>query len=313
MNRMTAPPESAAREPAPSPRQLDLIRRTVARDCTNDEFDVFIHGARRLGLDPLRRQIHAVVHAKDDPQRRRMTVVTGVDGFRAIAERGGDYRPDEDAPRYQTDAALKSPTNPAGLVKATVRVFKHAHGAWHRITAAAHWDEYAPLRTEWAEDEAGRRRPTDAIRLDPDSAWARRPRLMLAKVAEALALRKGWPGAFSSLYVHEEVEHLRAGDASPAQMAEAGACEKRPERIGGRNAILMQWEPHGMLEPVGLGVLADRVLAHIESRRNDRAALRGFRERNRHGLREFWARSPADALAVKQVFESLLDGEGDTA
>jgi hypothetical protein len=44
-----------------NPRDLALIRRTVASDTTDDEFALFIHWARSLRLDPLRRQVHAFV------------------------------------------------------------------------------------------------------------------------------------------------------------------------------------------------------------------------------------------------------------
>jgi hypothetical protein len=33
---------------------------------------------------------------------------------------------------------------------------------------------------------------------------------------------------------------------------------------------------------------------------------RSWRERNRHALREFWARAPADDLGVKQELEMAL-------
>jgi hypothetical protein len=33
---------------------------------------------------------------------------------------------------------------------------------------------------------------------------------------------------------------------------------------------------------------------------------RSWRERNRHALRKFWARAPADALGVKQEFQKAL-------
>jgi hypothetical protein len=38
--------------------------------------------------------------------------------------------------------------------------------------------------------------------------------------------------------------------------------------------------------------------------------LRSWRARNRHALREFWARAPADALGVKQEFEKALAPDG---
>jgi acyl dehydratase len=38
--------------------------------------------------------------------------------------------------------------------------------------------------------------------------------------------------------------------------------------------------------------------------------LTTWRERNRHALREFWARVPAYALGVKQEFEKALAQDG---
>ena len=40
---------------------------------------------------------------------------------------------------------------------------------------------------------------------------------------------------------------------------------------------------------------------------------RSWRERNRHALREFWARAPAGALGVKQEFEKALAQDGKPA
>jgi hypothetical protein len=38
--------------------------------------------------------------------------------------------------------------------------------------------------------------------------------------------------------------------------------------------------------------------------------LTTWRERNRHALREFWARAPVDALGVKQELEKALAQDG---
>jgi phage recombination protein Bet len=287
-------------------KQLDLIRRTVAKDCNNDEFDLFAHTARRLGLDPLRKQVYAFVYSKDRPDKRKMTIVTGIDGFRTIAERTGNYRPDDDEPTLEVDAAAKGPNNPAGLVKATVRVFKFSHGDWHKVTASAYWDEYAPLKDEWVEGEDGRRRPSGKQTLDTSGNWGKMPRLMLAKVAEAIALRKAWPDAFSSVYAQEEIDRTATLDMLPSEAAEAGAAEKRMEKIGGANSILIQWEANGPLVPVKLGELADRALDFIKRHVDEPSAIAVWNDRNRHGLREFWARSPGDALEVKKAVEHAI-------
>ncbi len=55
-----------------------------------------------------------------------------------------------------------------------------------------------------------------------------------------------------------------------------------------------------------LGQLADRIVAFLRARRGDPQALISWRERNRHALREFWARAPADALGIKQELEKVL-------
>jgi phage recombination protein Bet len=109
-------------------RQLELIRHTVAKDCTPDEFNLFIAVAQRAGLDPFRRQISALVFNKKHPDRRRMAVVTGIDGLRAIAARSGRYRPSETEPGINYLPDLKASTNPLGVEKAVVRIFLRARG-----------------------------------------------------------------------------------------------------------------------------------------------------------------------------------------
>jgi hypothetical protein len=99
-----------------NPRDLALNRRTVALDTTDDEFALFIHGARSLRLDPLRRQAHAFVFHKHDPKKRRLSLVTSIEGVRAIAARTGNYRPDETEPAFINDDALKRPIRPASSV-----------------------------------------------------------------------------------------------------------------------------------------------------------------------------------------------------
>ena len=79
-----------------SDRQLELIRRTVAADCNPQEFDLFCEVARRTGLDPFRKQISAIVFSKGDESKRKMAIITTIDGLRTIAARSRRYRPDED-------------------------------------------------------------------------------------------------------------------------------------------------------------------------------------------------------------------------
>jgi len=168
----------------------------------------------------------------------------------------------------------------------------------------ARWDEFAPLKTVWADNQ-----PTDRKVLDKSGRWGDMPFLMLAKCAEAQAIRKGWPEDLSNTFVGEEIDQA-ALTLNPAQAAAEGATRERLERIGGHGALIIDWLDAAPLDAVPLGQLADRIVAFLRERRKDHQALLLWRERNRHALREFWARAPADALGVKQELEKALAQDG---
>lgn len=309
---------------------LALIRRTVAADTNNDEFDLFISYCNALRLDPRRRQIYAFVYSKDNADRRKMSIVVAIDGLRTIAARSGDYRPDEDEARYEIDPQAKGPTNPLGLVKATVCVWKHSHGDWHCVTASAYWDEYAPIKEEpaggyrWVEtgevyaDSNKPKKRKEAIgevqrTLDRSGKWGSMPRLMLAKVAEALALRKAWPDDFSGVYGEEEIDRAKVEDLSPSEAVAAAAVEARETRAGIGRAVTVDWLDNGPLEAVPVGKFADAVMAWLGKHAEEPSQILMFRNRNRHGLTEFWTLQPNDALAVKREMERLTAGDGGAA
>jgi phage recombination protein Bet len=300
MRSIIARPHVAAIANLPSlynPKDLALIRRTVALDTNDDEFALLIHWARALRLDPLRRQVHAFVFNKGDPKKRRLTLVTSIEGFRAIAARTGNYRPDEGEPAFIADDSLKSDTNPAGLVSCSVRVWQFAHGSWF----PARWDEFAPLKTVWVENQ-----PTDKKTLDRSGRWGDMPFLMLAKCAEAQAIRKGWPEDLSNAFVGEEIDHA-ALHRHPAEAAAEGATLARLERINAGATLTIDWLDEQPLDAVPIGKLADRIIAFLRTKRETPADFALWRDRNRHALREFWARAPSDALEVKKQIEQALE------
>jgi hypothetical protein len=54
-----------------SASQLDLVKRTFAKDCNNDEFNLYVETAKRKGLDILSGHIIAQVYNKDKPEKER--------------------------------------------------------------------------------------------------------------------------------------------------------------------------------------------------------------------------------------------------
>ena len=286
-----------------SAQQMALARRTVAKDANQDEFDQFIHIARHLGLDPLRRQIYCFVFNKDKAEKRQMTVVTGIDGFRVIADRTGNYRPDEDEPEITYDEKLiEADINPKGIVKAKVRVWKFAHGEWHKITGTARWEEFAPIKEVWERGEDGRNAPTGRFKLDEKKdTWRKMPHVMIAKCAEAAALRKGWPDDLSAVYEQSEIDRAHTLDLSASEYAEVGNRERRLELIAGKNAITFDFGEG--LENVPIGKVAERVEELIKTA--PAHEVMQFENLNRIPLQEFWARNKPDALEVKKMLEGF--------
>lgn len=287
--------------------QLALIKRTVAKDTDANEFDLFMAVAQMKGLDPFSKQISALVFNKDKPEKRNMSIITTIDGMRAIAARSGRYRPDEDEPQYTYDADAKNPqTNPVGLVKATVRIYiadPAVAGGWKPATGVAYWDEFAPIKDEWAwqDGDNGKRERKPTGRQTLDGNWPKMGRIMLAKCAEAQALRKAFPEDLSGLYEGSELDRAQVVEVTASEVIGAHEEGARLARIGAANTIMFQLTATTPLEPIPLGKIADRVMA--EGRDWDLQQLRWFESANTHPLREFWARAQSDALGLKQWLE----------
>jgi phage recombination protein Bet len=302
-------------------RQLDLIRRTVANDCNSQEFDLFCEVARRTGLDPIRKQISALVFNKNKPDRRRMAIITTIDGFRAIASRSGRYRPDEEEADYVYDEDLKSRANPLGLVKASVTIWIAEPApmtGWKPAKGWAYWDEFAPIKEEcaagyeWVEtgevwEDSGkpkkRRTPKGQVEyvVDDSGNWLKMPRLMLAKCAEAQAIRKAFPEETSGVYEAAELDRARAEELTASERIEAFSMENRLEKAGIVNTILMSISPAAGIEAVPLGQIHDRIMEALKD--CDLRWLNWFENTNTVPLREFWARAKSDALAVKRALD----------
>lgn len=170
--------------------QVELIKAAVAKEATDEELKLFLYTAQRTGLDPLTKQIHLVKRKAKQPDgsfKSTMTIQTGIDGYRAIAERTGQLAGIDD-PVYDTEEA-------AAPNKATVTVYKMINNQRCPFTASARWKEYYPGETH-------------------GFMWMKMPYLMLGKCAEALALRKAFPNDLSGVYTNEEMNQADSENKS---------------------------------------------------------------------------------------------------
>jgi len=148
--------------------------------------DKFLHVIKQTGLDPLMKQIYIVPRQSKNKSGNwvtSFTIQTSIDGFRLIAERSENYAPGRE-PIWEFDDNKK-------MISATAFVKKMTKdGTWHEIGATAHYDEYVQLNKNGA----------------PSSFWKTKAKLMTAKCAEALALRKAFPDALTGVYTDDEME-----------------------------------------------------------------------------------------------------------
>jgi phage recombination protein Bet len=290
-----------------SPKQISLVKSTIAKDCNDDEFNLFAEVARAKGLDPFLGQIIPMVFNKDKADKRKLTIIISRDGQRVIAQRCGDYRPASKPPVYEMDKALMSPINPQGIVSATVYLWKQDQksGEWYEVAGQAFWEEFAPVSDEWVYDQdAGKRKPTGKKVLDSSGNWCRMPRLMIAKCAEMQALRAGWPEQFTGLYDEAEMDRAKVLDLSATEIIEQEKQDNRMRAIGGKDSITVWWGEEFALENIPDGQFADRVAEHVNSLHPAKVAK--WQDANRAGLQMFWARHPGDALVLKKMIEAAI-------
>jgi len=171
--------------------QKELLWRTMPAGITKDEFDLFLYQCAHTGLNPFTRQIYCIARKQknsDGTWGQKLTTQASIDGLRVIAENTKCYAPGEATEYREYNGKLYS---------AVASVRKRVGKEWFVVKAEAFLQEYV---------QCGR----DGL---PMGLWAKMPRLMLAKCAEALALRKAFPQVLSGIYSTDEMMQADMAEA----------------------------------------------------------------------------------------------------
>jgi phage recombination protein Bet len=171
--------------------QRELVRRTVAKGATDDELELYLYDCKRRNVHPLDKLLHFTKRSG------RYVPVTSIDLFRSRAAETGELAGSDDA--LFVEEVGKPP------IAATVTVYRITGGQRFPYTATARWSEYNP----------------------GGDMWRKMPHTMLAKCAEALALRKAFPQELGGLYTNEEMAQASRRGESAQQIADEDVAAER--------------------------------------------------------------------------------------
>lgn len=211
--------------------EIELLHDRFAKDCSPQEFNLFMLVCKKKKLDPFTGQVYAIKYGGNDP---KMVIIIGVNGFRAMAARSHkkDFGGTTAASFTYQDTKLMTPAGRRIPESATVEAFRRS-GA--RGSATVYWEEFAPT------DLSAKR----------SDFWNRMPKQMLGKCAEVHALKKVFPD-LSDIYSEEEMSQ-RLQDLTPGGrqissdgVAPSGSIVDRREQDRANQKLIAEAKAKGM-------------------------------------------------------------------
>jgi len=192
--------------------QLAALKQIGLSNAPQGDLALFLHYAQRTGLDPFSRQIYMIGRYDSKSGSTRYTIQSSIDGLRIIAQRSGEYA-GQTAPMWCGDDGVWHDVWLSNVPPTAAKVGVYRAGFVEPLVAVARLSSYQPTNRD------GR----------PMGLWSSMPDVMLAKVAESLALRKAFPNDLSGIYTTEEMEQADA--KTPVVQAVASVTPAEPDVV----------------------------------------------------------------------------------
>lgn len=217
----------------------------VSNDVTQADLAIFLTQSKRTGLDPFSRQIYMIGRKQKTANgyETKQTIQVGIDGLRAIAHRvaqqchevfsmSDTLWADKNGVWHDVWLALEPPAAAKVSVKRGGGVF----------SAVAIFKEYAPVYNGKLS-----------------GMWSSKPALMIAKCAEALALRKAFPSDMSGIYTDDEME--KAEDVSAPTVVETSTQQQSETTSHSSPQVSTQEQRAQILAMLAEAGIRDRMVA----------------------------------------------------
>ncbi len=164
---------------------VDLVKSLICKDASDEQLAGFILTCNQNGLNPFKKQIYAIPfkhQGKDGKWITEYGSVTGIGGYRALAERSLQYA-GQDLPQWCGEDGVWKDLWFGPKPPAAARVAVYRKGISRPTYGIALWSECAKVGQDGK----------------PTGFWASMGAKMLAKCAEADGLKKACPDAIGDL------------------------------------------------------------------------------------------------------------------
>lgn len=193
-------------------QQMAALQQLGVATNSQGDLAVFFHQAQKSGLDPFKREIYMITRSG------KPTIQTGIDGFYKIADR--------------------VTTRTGGTWGISETYWCGQDGQWVDV-----WlQQGAPAAAKVIVERNGSKFTTVALTSEYTATgpmWKKMPARMIAKCAEALAIRKAFPEDLSGLYTSDEMAQ------ADNQQVVNRAPQQRPRTTQQRQQVQAKPEPSG--------------------------------------------------------------------
>lgn len=214
-------------------QQKALIKKTVAKDCTDLELEMFLELCARYELDPFLKEIWAAKMGSKNGEGGSVVILVGRDGLLSIAQRSGEYLGMNGEVVREHDSFMKTNkmVEPEHIIRGHALpplpadkddpeaplVFPEGSrgpivGAWCTVYREGREPTYfyAPMHEYRPKSEAKR----------THSPWGSQESAMILKCAESMCLRKAFK--ITGVVGEDEMRATLSRDAQESAMTEWG-------------------------------------------------------------------------------------------